>query len=543
MESIAATPTWDLLAKHKLELSKVHMKDLFTHDDQRFEHFSAEHDGFLLDYSKNRISQETVSLLLQLVDQAQLEHFVDDMFCGEKINATEHRAVLHAALRDSSNSSLIIDHNNVIDEIKHVLAHMEQASEKLRKEQWLGFSGKPINTIVNLGIGGSDLGPHMVVHALENYADEKLTAHFVSNVDGTAITRVLKKCNPETTLFIVSSKSFTTTETLANAKAARAWLLQHTTEDKLSPHLVAVTSKVDAALAWGFSEENIFKIWDWVGGRYSVWSAIGLPISMMCGMDVFKDFLKGAHDMDKHFMNSDYKENLPVLLALTGVWNHNFFHMPSNAILPYCEALKFFPDYLQQLEMESNGKSVDIYSREITDFQTSPVLWGAVGTNGQHSFHQLLHQGTARVWCDFILPISAVNEVADQHKLLAANCFAQSQALMQGKTQQQAMQELIDSGMDHDHASILAPHKMIPGNRPSNTLLMDELTPHRLGSLIALYEHKVFTQSVIWQINAFDQWGVELGKKLATNLMPSLNGQEGGGQDCSTQGLVKAFNK
>lgn len=541
MEPIAQSPTWKILEKHKLDIAKIHTKDLFALDQERFKRFSTEQEGFLLDFSKNKITQETLLLLLQLAEQAELKLRTYEMFAGDKINITEKRAVLHTALRNISQAPIIVNNTeNLMDDVTRVWHEMEVVSDKIRKQQWLGFSGKPITHIVNIGIGGSDLGPKMVVHALENKIPENLTYEFVSNIDGTAIARALRKANPETTLFIVSSKSFSTIETLTNAEAAKSWLLEHTQIDQLSKHFIAVTAKRDKAKQWGLNDHSILDIWDWVGGRYSLWSAIGLPIAILCGMNSFKELLAGAHDMDEHFKTAKLTENLPVLLALTGVWNHNFLHMPSNVILPYCEALKYFSEHLQQVDMESNGKAVDLSSRRIKDYQTGPVIWGAVGTNGQHSFHQLLHQGTAKVWCDFILPIKPLDPMGEQHDILTANCFAQSQALMQGKNLEQAYEELLKSGMEHDQATILAPHKVTPGDRASNTLLFPELTPYYLGKLMALYEHKIFTQGVVWQINSFDQWGVEIGKKLADNLLPVIQKDSNteNSLDSSTQGLI-----
>lgn len=540
MESIALTPTWKVLQQHKLDLSRIHLRDLFLKDPKRFEQFSLQHDGFLLDFSKNRITQETLRLLLQLAETAEVKLRSFEMFSGDKINITEKRAVLHTALRHTNHAPVFLDHHNIVDDIERVWRQMHDISERIRQQKWLGFSGKPINTIVNLGIGGSDLGPKMATYALEHLAAENLTCHFVSNIDGTAIARVLKKCDPETTLFILSSKSFSTIETLSNAIAAKEWLLKHSDEKSIEKHFLAITAKPEKARAWGISADNILPLWDWVGGRYSLWSAIGLPIAIMCGMNVFQELLSGAHAMDEHFKTAELAQNIPVLLALMGVLNHNFLHMPSNAILPYCEALKYFPEYLQQVDMESNGKCVDILGREILEYQTGPIIWGAAGTNGQHSFHQLLHQGTAKVWCDFILPIKPIDEVNEHHALLTANCFAQSQALMQGKSLAEAYEELRNLGVSHDDATILAEHKMSSGNKPSNTILFPQLTPYYLGGLIALYEHKIFTQGVIWQVNSFDQWGVELGKQLADHLLPAVKGKQTEGLDCSTVGLIKA---
>jgi len=544
MESIALTPTWKVLQQHKLDLSRVHMRDLFLNDPKRCERFSARHDGFLLDFSKNRLTQATLLLLLQLAETAEVKLRSFEMFSGEKINITERRAVLHSALRNISQAPVFLDHHNVMQDISLVWRNMEKISQSIRQREFFGFSGKPINTIVNLGIGGSDLGPKMVTYALEHLAHDELACYFVSNIDATNLTRVLKKCNPETTLFIISSKSFTTVETLENAKFAREWLLKHTSKKALKKHFIAITEQTTKALEWGISPDYILPIWDWVGGRYSLWSAIGLPIAIMFGMSVFRELLSGAHAMDDHFKNAELAHNLPVLLALMGIWNHNFFHMPSYAILPYCEALRHFPEHLQQLEMESNGKGVDVLGRDILDYQTAPIVWGTTGTNGQHSFHQLLHQGTAKVFCDFILPIHPIDAIDQHHDLLASNCFAQSQALMQGTSLADIYEELLAKGMEPDAAATLSEHKMNFGNKPSNTLLFPKLTPYYLGALIALYEHKVFTQGVIWQVNSFDQWGVEQGKKLANHLMPAVKeGVSTKGLDGSTRYLIDYYVK
>lgn len=544
MESIALTPTWKVLQQHKLDLASVHLRDLFLNDVKRFKRFSLEQDGFLLDFSKHRITPSTLSLLLQLAETAEVKLRSFELFSGEKINITENRAALHSALRNINHAPLFIDHYNLIQDIQVVWRKMEEISEKIRQGKWLGFSGKPINTIVNLGIGGSDLGPKMVVHALNHLAQASLSCHFVSNVDASAIVRVLKQCDPESTLFILSSKSFSTIETLTNANTARQWLLNYTNKEKLERHFLAITENVAKAESWGIVPENILPLWNWVGGRYSLWSAIGLPIVIICGISVFQSLLAGAHAMDEHFKTAELAHNLPVILALMGVWNHNFLHMPSNAILPYCDALTYFPDHLQQVEMESNGKSVDLLGREILDYQTAPVIWGVPGTNGQHSFYQLLHQGTAKVWCDFILPINPIYDMPEHHALLTAHCFAQSQALMQGKSLSEAYKELIHQGLDHDSALFLAKHKMSLGNKSSTTLLFPQLNPYYLGGLIALYEHKIFTQSVIWQVNAFDQWGVELGKELANGLLPAVNGAKiNPGLDASTKGLIELYTK
>jgi glucose-6-phosphate isomerase len=542
--SVSERPIWKTLEKHKLEISKLHLRELFELDAERFSRFSCGADGFFLDYSKNRVTHETMELLLQMAHESGLGEKIDDLFSGKKINTTEDRAVLHTALRNKNQETLLVDGKNIMPEIQATLARMQTISDSIRNQQWLGFSNKPITDIVNLGIGGSDLGPKMVTNALRNYHHDSLRCHFVSNVDSDAIHNTLKQCSPETTLFIIASKTFTTTETLSNAIAAKHWLLKHTNEKEFSKHFIAATSNNEKAIAWGITEDNLLPLWDWVGGRYSLWSAIGLPIAIMIGMEQFNEMLNGAHSIDEHFRTAHFKENVPVILALMGIWNHNFFHYPSNALLPYCDALALFPDHLQQVDMESNGKSIDLTGRKITEHQTGPIIWGKAGTDGQHSFHQLLHQGTAKVYCDFIAPIKSPNPITNQHDILLANCFAQSQALMCGKNSDEAEEELIAQGMEQHAAKLLAPHKIIAGNKPSCTLLFPELSPYYLGGLIALYEHKIFTQGVIWNVNSFDQWGVELGKQLANKILPSFSGSENSMlHDGSTQGLIDYYQK
>jgi glucose-6-phosphate isomerase len=542
MKPIIETQAWKTLQAHKLDIANIHVRDLFTNDPGRFQRFSIKAENFLLDFSKNRFTQTTYQLLLELAEQAELSQHINDLFSGKKINTTEKRAALHTALRNPPNTQVVLDGTDIMPEIHRVLDKMRLLSNRIRQGDWRGFSGKAITDIVNIGIGGSDLGPKMVVHALKNFSADHLTAHFVSNIDGTAIRRTLARCNPETTLFIIASKSFSTIETLANAQAAKAWLSEHTTS--ISQHFIAIANNTERAVQWGIETDHILPLWDWVGGRYSLWSAIGLSIAIMLGMDHFDQLLAGAHSLDQHFQHAPFDQNLPMLLGLIGVWNHNFLHMPSNAILPYCEALQHFSAHLQQLEMESNGKVIDYNSRRITEYQTGPIIWGDVGANGQHSFHQLLHQGTAKVWCDFILPIKAPDAIGSQHDLLVANCLAQSQALMLGKTQEQAYEELKKQGLNHNAAAILAPHRCVPGNRASTTLLIPELSPFTLGQLVALYEHKVFVMAMIWQINPFDQWGVELGKQLTHTILDDLSTDRVNSvHDCSTTGLLDYFKQ
>jgi glucose-6-phosphate isomerase len=454
--------------------------------------------------------------------------------------------VLHTALRNQSDDSILVDGVNVMPKIRTVLAKMRKFSEQVRKGEWRGCTGKPITDIVNIGIGGSDLGPKMVTHALAYYAQENLHCHFVSNVDGTQIVQTLKSLNPETTLFIIASKTFTTLETLTNAKAAKEWLLQklNVSLDAVAKHFVAVSTNAQQVAAFGIDPENMFEFWDWVGGRYSVWSAIGLPVVLAIGMDNFMEFLTGAYAMDQHFRQAEFANNMPVILALLGVWYRNFFAVGTQAIIPYSQYLFYLTAYLQQLDMESNGKSVTI-TGEVVDYNTGAIIWGGIGTDGQHAYHQLLHQGTEIIPVDFILPINSLNPIGEQHKLLYANCLAQSQALSLGRFVDEIYPELIDKGMATDEAGILALHKAMPGNQPSNTLLFEKLTPRSLGALIALYEHKVFVQGMIWEIDSFDQWGVELGKQLANEIVGDLAGEEYSKQyaeyDNSTQGLIKYY--
>jgi glucose-6-phosphate isomerase len=466
------------------------------------------------------------------------------MFSGAEINYTEHRAVLHTALRNPSATPLMVDGENVMASIHAVLAKIQKTVEKIHANKWIGFSGKPINAIVNIGIGGSDLDPRMATAALKPYINDELSFYFVSNVDATDIAETLKHLNPETTLFIVASKTFTTQETLRNTITAREWIEQKATdENAVAKHFIAVTAKPKLAIEFGIDNDNVFPFWDWVGGRYSLWCAIGLSLAIAIGMDNFREFLAGAHAMDEHFHHTPTCRNMPVLLALIGIWNINFLGCPSQAIIPYDQYLSLLPSYMQQLDMESNGKRVHSDGTS-TDAETAPVIWGSAGTNGQHAFHQLLMQGTQLIPIDFILPVNSHNPIDQHHLLLVANCLAQSQALMRGKTRQQVVEELQAQKLSEKEINELAPHKIIPGNVPSNTLMIDKITPHSLGALIALYEHKVFTQGVIWGINSFDQWGVELGKQLAKGIIPVLTGEKSAADlDCSTKGLIDYYKK
>lgn len=534
MKNITQSNEWQNLLAHWQKISKFHMRDLFNEDANRFNNFSMRAVGLFFDYSKNRMTSETLKLLLALSHVANLSAYIEQMFSGQIINTTEKRAVLHTALRNPNGKS----------EIRSVLDKMFKCAEKIRNKKWTGFSGEPITNVVNIGIGGSDLGPAMVTSALQPYTSSNVTCCFVSNVDGSHISETLKLLNPETTLFIIASKTFTTQETLCNANTAKEWLEQKIkTTGNLKQHLIAVTAKPEKAQEFGIDTDNIFPFWDWVGGRYSLWSAIGLSIAIAIGADNFEQLLAGAHDMDEHFRNTPFAENMPVIMALLGIWNINFFDARTLAVLPYDQYLHLLPAYLQQLEMESNGKHVNLDGKSV-NYLTAPVIWGAPGTNGQHAFHQLLLQGTQIIPADFIIPVHSHNPIGDHHLLLFANCLAQSRALMKGKTKEEVIQELVEQGMNQEQAEQLSPHKIISGNNPSNTIVLDKVTPHSLGALIALYEHKVFVQGVIWGINSFDQWGVELGKQITKNITPKL--QKDGDKtdfDASTNGLIKYFHQ
>ena len=531
---------WQALQAHGEAMETRHLRDLFASDPDRFSRFSLQFEEILLDFSKNLITDETLSLLLDLARQADVKSWIERMFRGERINTTENRAVLHVALRNLSNTPIEVDGRDVMPGVNRVLEQMADFTERVRGGQWRGCTGKAITDVVNIGIGGSDLGPHMVTTALHPYWRQGMQAHFVSNVDGTDIAETLAKIDPETTLFIIASKTFTTRETMTNAHTARKWFLAHTGGDEsaIEHHFVAVSTNSAAVRAFGIHTDNMFEFWDWVGGRYSLWSAIGLPIALMVGMDDFRELLAGAHAMDNHFREADLEQNMPVILGLLGTWYRNFLGAGNHAILPYDHSLRLLPAYLQQTDMESNGKRV---TREGTPigYDSGPVVWGQPGTNGQHAFFQLIHQGTELVPADFILPVESHHPLGEHHRILTANCIAQTEALMKGKTEAEVRAELAAEGMDEADIDALAPHKVFPGNRPTNTLLLRKLTPRNLGSLIALYEHRIFVESIIWQINAFDQWGVELGKQLASVIEEELVKPEPcSGHDASTNGLV-----
>lgn len=539
MSKLTRSPSWQALEEHQKSLSRQHLRELFRDDEQRFARFSLKQGEILLDYSKNLITAETLSLLMQLAREVKLADWIEKMFAGEAINFTEGRAVLHTALRNRSNKPLLLDGKDVMPDVKRVLAHMREFSERVRNGTWLGYSGKRITDIVNIGIGGSDLGPVMVTEALKHYEKPGLNVHFVSNVDGTHIAETLKRLDPESTLFVVASKTFTTQETLTNARTAREWLLRAAQDEAaIAKHFVAVSTNAGEVTRFGIDTANMFEFWDWVGGRYSLWSAIGLSIALYLGMDHFEALLDGAFEMDEHFRTSAFESNMPVILGLLGVWYNNFLDAQSHVVLPYDQYMHRLPAYLQQLDMESNGKGIS-REGEAVDYQTGAVIWGEPGTNGQHAFYQLIHQGTKLIPADFLAPIESLNPIGEHHRILLANCFAQTQALMQGKNEAEARAELEQAGMSGAALERLLPHKVFPGNKPSNTLLFRKLTPHTLGALIALYEHKVFVQGIIWNLNSFDQWGVELGKQLASKILPELARQQSSTAfDASTNGLI-----
>lgn len=541
--SLVNSAAWQALQAHYSQTESLHMLALFNKDSDRFKKYSVSHEGLLLDYSKNRMTDETMPLLLDLAKQAGVEHWREQLFSGEKINTTEARAVLHTALRNRSNKPVESDNEDVMPLINKELAKMRVFTETVRSGGWKGFTGKAITDIVNIGIGGSDLGPNMICTALQPYAKEGLNVHFVSNVDALQITQTLSKLNVETTLFIIASKTFTTQETLTNAHSARTWFLkqQGTDEASIAKHFVAASTNADAVEAFGIDTANMFQFWDWVGGRYSLWSAVGLSIMLYIGMDHYVALLEGAHSMDQHFCEQPLESNMPVILALIGIWYSNFYDAQSQAILPYDHNLGLLPAYLEQADMESNGKSVRRDGTAVS-YSTGPIVWGAEGINGQHAFYQLLHQGTRVIPADFIASVQSHAE--DQHHtdILASNFLAQTEALMRGRTLSETQQELSAAGVSEAEAAMRLPHMYFEGNQPTNSIVMDKLTPHNLGSIVAMYEHKIFVQGVIWNINSYDQWGVELGKKLAKNVLQELeSGLDKFDHDSSTTGLLNWF--
>jgi glucose-6-phosphate isomerase len=538
MPSLTRTKAWKALAAHSKALAGVPVRDLFAADPERFAGFSLTLGDMLLDVSKNPVTAETMALLAGLAREAQVEDRRARMFRGEPINTTEDRAVLHVALRDRSGAPVVVDGADVIPNVAAALAHMRDFSGAVRSGAWTGHTGRPVTDVINIGIGGSDLGPAMVSEALTPYHQPGLAVHFVSNVDGTHIAETLKGLDPETTLFLVASKTFTTTETLTNAATARAWLVHALGEAAVARHFAALSTNTDAVAAFGIDPANMFEFWDWVGGRYSLWSAIGLPIAIAVGMDKFEELLAGAHAMDRHFAEAPLEANMPVVLALIGIWNSNFLGADAHAVLPYDQYLRRLPAYLQQADMESNGKGVT-RDGDAVDYPTGPILFGEPGTNGQHAFYQLIHQGTRLVSADFIAAAETHNPAPNHHPILLANFLAQTEALMTGRSEAEARSELEAHGLDDEAVAKLAAHKVFPGNRPTNSILVRRFDPHTLGMLIALYEHKIFVQGVIWDINSFDQWGVELGKELADVILPELTGERpAGGHDSSTAGLM-----
>lgn len=537
------TTAWRKLEMHFLMMQATHLKELFAEDPQRFDTFSIHFKDILLDYSKNLITEETINLLVELANETELQAAIHSMFGGKVINQTEGRAVLHVALRNRKNEAILVDGEDVMPLVNKALEQMKSFSSRVLSGEHKGYTNKQITDIVNIGIGGSDLGPLMVTEALKPYW-KGITPHFVSNVDGTHMAETLKKVNPETTLFIIASKTFTTQETMTNAETARAWFLEKTNNaSAVAKHFVAVSTNEKEVVKFGIDPANMFTFWDWVGGRYSLWSSIGLTIACTIGYTNFEKLLQGAHDMDEHFKTTSFEKNIPVLLALIGIWYNNFFGAASETILPYDQYLHRFAAYFQQGNMESNGKSVD-RNGEPVGYQTGPIIWGEPGTNGQHAFYQLIHQGTKLTPCDFIAPVLSHNPIGDHHDKLLSNFFAQSEALMMGKTREEVESELRKNGMSEDEVNFHAPFRVFEGNKPTNSILLKQLTPETLGALIAMYEHKIFVQGIVWNVFSFDQWGVELGKVLAKKILPELKDSgEVNSHDASTNGLINHFKR
>ncbi len=547
MKNINPTETaaWGRLADHFSRAESLDLKKLFAEDADRFTKFSRSFgDDFMLDFSKNLLTEEILADLLALAEETDLKGAIDAVYAGEKINETEGRAVLHTALRNMGDRKVIVDGEDVMPAVRDVLARMEAFCAKIHSGDWKGYTGKSIDTIVNVGIGGSDLGPVMVTEALKPYTVEGITTHFVSNVDGTHIAETLKKVDAETTLFLVASKTFTTQETMTNAHSARSWFLEAAGDEAhIAKHFAALSTNADAVSAFGIDVENMFEFWSWVGGRYSLWSAIGLSIALTIGFDNYKALLTGAYDMDEHFRTADFKDNIPALLALIGIWYNNFFEAESEAILPYDQYMHRFPAYFQQGNMESNGKYVD-RNGEAVDYQTGPIIWGEPGTNGQHAFYQLIHQGTKLIPCDFIAPAESHNPIGDHHGKLLCNYFAQTEAMAFGKSEEQVIAEFKAAGKSEDEYKALVPFKVFTGNKPTNSFLVKKITPEILGKLLAMYEHKIFAQGIIWNIFSFDQWGVELGKQLANKILPELEDDASvASHDSSTNGLINLFKQ
>lgn len=536
------TAAWKSLREHFSEMKSEHIRELFKADPERFSKYSISNGDIVFDYSKNIISEKTMQLLLQLVNECKLKDGIVAMFNGEKINETEGRAVLHTALRNLSTEPMFAEGKDVMPEVREVLKQMKNFCNRVHDGRWRGYTGKRIKYIVNIGIGGSDLGPLMVTEALKPYWLEDIQTFFVSNIDGTHIAEVLKKIKPERTLFLVASKTFTTQETMTNAFTAREWFLEHAIEEKhIAKHFAALSTNETAVIRFGINKRNMFRFWDWVGGRYSLWSAIGLSIALTIGYKNFEELLAGAYDSDQHFKNTSFEKNIPVIMALIGLWYTNFFGAQSEAILPYDQYLHRFAAYFQQGNMESNGKSVDRNGEQV-EYATGPIIWGEPGTNGQHAFYQLIHQGTPLIPCDFIGAAKSHNPIGDHHQKLMSNFFAQTEALMNGKTEEEAEAELESSGLSNEIISKLLPYKVFAGNKPTNSFLIKKITPFSLGQLIALYEHKIFVQGIVWNIFSFDQWGVELGKQLANKILPELRDDEQiSSHDSSTNNLINIF--
>jgi glucose-6-phosphate isomerase len=534
---------WKALRTHHQQMASVHMRDLFREDPGRFDRFSMSACGLFLDFSKNRVVDDTLRALLALAEEAELAQWTGRMFAGERVNNTEGRAALHTALRYRSPGPFPSASCDVMPEVRDVLARMRRFADAVQQGEWLGYTGKPVRAIVNIGIGGSDLGPTMVCRALSPYVQGERKGYFVSNLDSTQLAGVLNGLDPETTLFIVASKTFTTQETLTNARSARGWLVAQAGEQAVTKHFAAVSTRPDRTSEFGIDPANVFEFWDWVGGRYSLWSAIGLSIATLIGMDRFEELLAGGHDMDQHFRSAPWSQNMPVLLGLLGVWYRDFFNAQTHVVLPYDYALRDFPDYLQQLEMESNGKRVS-RTGETLDYTTGAIIWGGPGNNGQHAFYQLMHQGTVLIPADFIVPMHSQFPMAGHEEAMLSNALAQAEALMRGRTEEAARVAAAEAGFSGESLEAHFPHRVLPGNQPTNTLVYEQLTPHVLGALIALYEHKVFVQSVCWGINPFDQWGVELGKEMAAVILPELRSAEPvSGHDGSTNGLIQYIKK
>jgi glucose-6-phosphate isomerase len=536
-----STAAYKYLTDHFITINETDLKQLFVEDENRFEKFSILFEDTLFDFSKNRINSTTLALLVQLAKECKLDEAITSMFNGDRINQTEDRPVLHVALRNQSNNPILVEGKDVMPDVNAVLAKMEKFSNSILSGKWKGYTGKPITDIVNIGIGGSDLGPVMITEGLKAYKTH-LNLHFVSNIDGTHLAEALKIVNPETTLFLVASKTFTTQETMTNAHSARTWFLESGAKaEDIAKHFAALSTNAKDVSAFGIDTENMFEFWDWVGGRYSLWSAIGLSISLGIGFDNFKQLLAGAHAADQHFEKTPFEENIPVILGLLGIWYINFFNAETQVILPYDQYLHRFAAYFQQGDMESNGKHID-RNGKVVDYETGPIIWGEPGTNGQHAFYQLIHQGTRLIPCDFIAPVQSLNPIGNHHPILLSNFFAQTEALMNGKSEEEVVKELKAAGKSDAQIAELAPFKVFDGNRPTNSILLKKVTPFSLGSLIAIYEHKIFVQGIIWNIFSFDQWGVELGKQLAQKIQPELTSNEPvRTHDSSTNGLINLY--